>query len=381
MNVYFLTGASGAVGSAIVPLLLSEPTTRIRILIRATSEQHLRERFDELCRFWELPPGAAARQRIEALRGDAAQDDFGLQPDTYERLCADTTHIIHCAATVRMNETLEYARASALGSARQILALGRRLAASGRLQKIEFVSTVGVAGKRQGALPETWIDEPRAFHNTYEQSKAEAEVLVREAIEIEHLPITVHRPSMVVGDSKTGRIIHFQIFYFICEIMTGRKTLGIYPDFGDVRLDIIPVDWVARAIVDASQAPETAGHIYHLCSGPAHSPKLSGLKPTLRDAFRAHGQSIPPSLTIPRRLFAAIPRVAAVFAPPKLRRTLSTLPIYLDYLADNQGFDNTAYTRRLAEQGLKLPDSDSFLAVILERYLQEKYGSGRPPPR
>ena len=47
MNVYFLTGASGAVGSAIVPLLLSEPTTRIRILIRATTEQHLRERFDE----------------------------------------------------------------------------------------------------------------------------------------------------------------------------------------------------------------------------------------------------------------------------------------------------------------------------------------------
>ena len=374
MNVYFLTGASGAVGSAIVPLLLSDPRTRIRILIRARTEQHLLERFDELCRFWDLPSGAEARQRIEPLRGDAAEDNFGLEPNTYERLCADTTHIIHCAATVRMNETLDDARTSALGSARQILALGRRLAAVGQLQKIEFVSTVGVAGKRQGALPETWIDEPRAFHNTYEQSKAEAEALVREAIEIEHLPITVHRPSMVVGDSRTGKIIHFQIFYFICEIMTGRKTLGVYPDFGDVRLDIIPVDWVASAIVDASRAPETAGRIYHLCSGPAHSPRLSELKLKLREAFRAHGQSIPPSLTIPRRAFAAIPRVAAVFAPPKMRRALSTLPIYLDYLADNQGFDNTVYTRWLAEQGLRLPHSDSFLPVILERYLQQKYG-------
>ena len=101
---------------------------------------------------------------------------------------------------------------------------------------------------------------------------------------------------------------------------------------------------------------------------------VAQLKSKLRDAFRAHGQSIPPSLTIPRRVFAAIPRVAALFAPPKLRRALSTLPIYLDYLADNQGFDNTVYTRWLAEQGLRLPHSDSFLPVILERYLQQKYG-------
>ena len=83
MDVYYLTGASGAVGSAIVPLLLSDPTTRIRILIRATTEQHLRERFDALCRFWERPPDAEARQRIEPLRGDAALDDFGLERDTY----------------------------------------------------------------------------------------------------------------------------------------------------------------------------------------------------------------------------------------------------------------------------------------------------------
>ncbi|MBS0551136.1 MAG: SDR family oxidoreductase, partial [Proteobacteria bacterium] len=259
MKHYFLTGASGAVGSAVVPLLLDDPDTHVRVLLRADSPEHLQARLEELCRFWQLAPDAEARRRMQPLRGDATLHHFGLSDADYASLTADTTHIIHCAASVRMNEPLDKARRSAVGSAEAILALARELAQRGLLQKLEFVSTVGIAGKRPGLLPETWIDEPRAFHNTYEQSKAEAEVLVRDAIEREHLPITVHRPSMVIGDSRDGRIIHFQIFYYICEILSGRRTFGLYPDFGEIRLDVIPVDWVADALTAASRSQATAG--------------------------------------------------------------------------------------------------------------------------
>lgn len=371
MNCYFLTGASGAVGSAIVPMLLDDPDTSIHLLLRAESAEHLAQRFEELCRFWQIPPETTSRGRLKALRGDASLPDFGLAAADYAALAADTTHVIHCAASVRMNDPLDYARRTAVGSAQAILALARRLAAGGTLQKVEFVSTVGIAGKRPGVLPERWIDEPRTFHNTYEQSKAEAEELIRAAIEQEHLPITVHRPSMVIGDSRDGRIIHFQIFYYISEILSGRRTFGLYPDFGEVRLDVIPVDWVAREIVEASRAPETAGRIFHLCTGPEHSPRLAELTHVLRESFRAHGRSVPIGITIPRRWFGALPRAIGWLMPLRRRRALSTLPIYMDYLADQQGFGNTDFLARLAQRGLTLPEPASYLPVIMGHYLKE----------
>lgn len=371
MKHYFLTGASGAVGSAIVPLLVADPETTVRLLLRADSAEHLARRFEALCQFWRLSLSDPARARLQPLRGDATRPDFGLDASTYQELAADTTHIIHCAASVRMNDPLEKARQSAVGSAQAILALARRLAASDTLEKVEFVSTVGVAGKRPGILPEQWIDEPRSFHNTYEQSKAEAEALVRAAIEHEALPITVHRPSMVIGDSRDGRIIHYQIFYYICEILSGRKTFGLYPDFGDVRLDVIPVDLVADAIVTASRKADTAGRILNLCSGPEQSPTLRDLRLLVRKDFRAHGKRTPIGLRIPHSWFAALPRLAAFFATPGKRAPLSTLPIYMDYLADSQGFCNAGYGAQLDARGLTLPDPQVYLPAVIGHYLNK----------
>lgn len=374
MSGYFVTGATGAVGSAIVPLLLRDPETEVQLLIRADSDATLARRLQELICYWGMSEDAV-RRRIIAVRGDATEPRFALDEARYADLLARTTHIIHCAASVRMNYPLDEARRSAAGSAQSILALARTLRSAGQLAKVEFVSTVGIAGKRQGTLPETWIDEPRAFHNTYEQSKAEAETLVRAAIEQEALPITVHRPSMVVGDSREGKIIHFQIFYFICEFLSGCKTRGLYPDFGDVRLDIIPVDHVAEAIAASSRDAASAGRIFHLCSGPQHALRLSDLKHTVRAAFARHGRSVPGDITLPRKLFAQLPRMAAVFVPADRRRALTTLPIYLDYLADSQGFGNPEYLEWATEKSLPRPGPDLPVDTILDYYLSR----GRTP--
>lgn len=373
MSIYFLTGGTGAVGSAIVPLLLAEPDTEVRLLLRAGSDAALAQRLEDLMRFWGWTDSHDKRVRIKAYRGDAALPNFSLHDAQHAELISECTHVIHCAGTVRMNLSIEDARRSAVGSAQETVNFARRLAAGRRLRKFEYVSTVGVAGKRPGALPEIWMDEPRAFHNTYEQAKAEAEEIVRSAIASEGLPVTVHRPSMVIGDSRDGRIIHFQIFYFICEFLSGRKTLGLYPDFGEVRLDVIPVDWVAEAIVASSLDPETAGEIFHLCSGPELAPRLEDLKANVRTAFKAHGLSVPPGIRLPRRWFAALARLAARLAPVSQRKALATLPIYLDYLADRQGFDNAKYTAWLASREMSSPRAEDYLPVMLDYYLNKRY--------
>ncbi|MCK9258264.1 MAG: SDR family oxidoreductase [Azoarcus sp.] len=375
MSIYFLTGASGAVGSAIVPDLLANPNTRLRLLLRADSEPHLAQRMEALFRFWKLAPDSPERLRIEAFRGDASKPEFGLPKATYAQLCADTQHIIHCAASVHMNKPLDEARTSALDSTQTILSFARALMKAGALQKVEFISTVGVGGKRPGILPETWIDEAREFHNTYEQSKAEAEDLVRAAIENEHLPVTVHRPSMVIGNSIDGHIIHFQIFYFICEFLSGRRTFGLYPDFGDTRLDVVPVDWVAKAIVAASTKPSTAGQIIHLCTGPNASPRLSELRALVRTEFRNHGLPTPLAIPLPRRVFGLLPRIVSPFIPQRRRKALMTLPIYLDYLSGSQGFarpKGNTWASDALTPSLPLP-------TIIRHYLETRYSSCGAP--
>lgn len=368
---YFLTGATGAVGSALVPMVLEHPEARVWMLIRADSDTALDRRLESLFTFWGVgPDDRGFRGRVRALRGDAVEADFGLSDRTYAELRDVCTHIVHSAGSVRMNLALEEARRSAIGSARNVLTLARSCRL---LEKIEFVSTVGVGG-RLSVVPETWLDVPRAFHNTYEQAKAEAEDMVRREAAHE-LPLTVHRPSMVVGAARTGRILHFQIFYHLCEFLSGRRTLGLFPRLGQARLDTVPVDAVAGAIAWSSRQPTLAGRVLHLCSGPTVASRLTDLRASVRRLFAAHGLRVPPTLDLPSPLFRIMLGAATRFVSPELRRAAATLPVFLDYLATDQRFENAESTRLLKGAGLQWPTWDRYLGPVLTAYLAAVYPS------
>ncbi|MBD9357736.1 SDR family oxidoreductase [Methylomonas albis] len=364
---YFVTGATGAIGSALIPLLLEEPDSQIWLLIRGKSSEHLMKRLEELFDFWEMaePLALDARKRIFPLLGDTDQNQFALANEPYAKIAQQCTHIIHCAGVVKMNLPLEIARQHALGAAKNIVELALACKQSGNLQKIEYVSTVGVGGKMPGILPETWITKPREFHNTYEQSKAEAEIYLRDQIEQHHLPITVHRPSMVVGDSKTGKIIHHQIFYHICEFLAGRRTYGLLPNLGNAKLDTIPVDYVASVIQWSSLQQDTAGEIFHLCSGPTQSIQLAELQTIVRHMFRSQGFKVPVVIHLPISLFNAVLNFVAPWFSDKLQRAVRAFPFFLDYLADENGFDNSLTNQTYS---CHPPSPLDYLATVLTEY-------------
>lgn len=370
MSVYFLTGASGVVGSAIVPELLGQTEAEIRILLRPKKGQTVAARLAELESFWlQHYPGlttAQIRARVRPVAGEITEPALGLSATDREGLVRSCTNIIHCAASVRMNLPLEEARQTALFPVQGVLELGRDCA---QLRKAEFVSTVGVGGRWDGPLPERWITEPREFHNTYEAAKAEAEESLKQAVDA-GFPATVHRPSMVIGNSVTGAVIHFQIFYFICDFLSGRRTLGIYPNLEKGLLDVIPNDFVARAIVAASLDTETRGNIFHLCAGPARAVRLCDLRVAVRRAFRAARQiGWLPQLDLSARNFTRLMRGMGMFLPEKERRAIDTLPIYLDYLSGVQEFGNERTLRELTSKGIDLPDIDSAIERCLDFHL------------
>ena len=370
MSAVFLTGGTGVVGSAIARRLLEDRETRVVLLIRARTDQDAQERLQGLLRFWKLPDARVAAN-IEIARGDASLPRFGLERERFQRVAGECTRIIHCAALVRMNLPLADARASAVSAAENVLELARASRRAGRLEKVEFLSTVGVGGTRPGVLPERWITESRGYHNTYEQAKAEAEIVVAGGV-AEGLPITVHRPSMVVGDSRTGGIIRFQIFYHLVEFLSGRRTFGLLPAFGATRLDIVPVDYVAETVVWSSGRPDAGGRVLHLCSGPEGSVRLDELHSRVRDSFVAAGLDVPRPFSIPPGfLKATIPVIRALLPGPG-RRSLSTLPIFLAYLSSDQGFANAETIRILGGAGIPLPPVESYLGKVLDHYLRAK---------
>lgn len=366
----FLTGATGTIGSALVPRLLQGQDAEVTLLIRAHDDGDLQARFDKMLVYWKLQPGSASAARLRPLRGDITLPGFGLTAEAHARLAQETTHIIHCAASVKLNMPLAQAQATAVTPTRTVLALGRHGMKHGRLRKIDLVSTVGVWGRTPGHMPEQRLPDVALFHNTYEAAKAEAERVVWS--EGDGLPITVHRPSMVVGDTLTGQVIHFQVFYHLCEFLSGARTFGIMPALGETRLDTVPVDWVADAICWASDHPETAGQIYHLCSGPAASMSLHRLQQVVRETWRERDLPLPTLRIVERHWLERLIPVIGAFAGARTRRALRGLSPVLAYLAEDQGFANTATALSLGAAGLPIPKVDAYLDKVLGYYLEKR---------
>ncbi|MDN5751878.1 MAG: SDR family oxidoreductase, partial [Nitrosospira sp.] len=146
MTTFFITGATGVLGSAIVRELLANSSHRLVLLIRANDDSALRKRVEQLLAFLEVDP-VVTRTRIEPVLGDTELARFGLSSHDYAMLGASVTHIIHSAAIVRMNLPLDIARRAAVAATENVLQLARICQANGILKKVEMVSTVGVGGR------------------------------------------------------------------------------------------------------------------------------------------------------------------------------------------------------------------------------------------
>ncbi len=183
--------------------------------------------------------------------------------------------VLHCAANLsfRPTATAEPWRSNVEGTA-ALLDLCRR---SG-LSQLHLISTAFVCGRRQGRIDEEDLERGQEFHNSYEQSKFEAERLVRRAGPI---TATIYRPAIIVGDSQTGRTPTFTGLYRFLELAhrlaerpgaDGRRRLPLrLPLSGDSPCHLVCVDWVSRAIIGLLDRPQWHGRTFHL-TGTAPVP-------------------------------------------------------------------------------------------------------------
>ena len=365
-RAFLVTGATGAIGSAVVPLLLAEPATRVYMLLRAPSDQALGARVTGLVDFWgDRIDHNELESRLVAVRGDVCQPKLGMSQHDHDALAGVVTNIVHSAGDVKLNQSIEQARVSAVVAAAEVAQFARSCARSRPIPKIEHLSTVGVAGRRPGLIPEEPLDGAFGYHNAYEQAKAEAEAFLRREMD-DGLPVTLHRPSMVVGDSRDGRIIRFQVFYHLIRFIAGSRTRGWLPRFGDVRLDLIPADYVAKAVVASSRRADSAGRIFHLCSGPDGATPLAQLGETLRHFLSGRGEAVQAPRYVSRRAMRAIVRGTTLLTAGRTRRALQSLPYFLDYLEEAQSFANEGAKEFFRTDHVLPPSPEQFLTPVLQ---------------
>jgi long-chain acyl-CoA synthetase len=295
-GVVLVTGATGFLGTEVARRLLDRTRHTLVALVLAPDEATARRELERA--WWDAPELAAAiGDRVEVLAGDVAAPHLGLNQATWRRLAGRVSHIVHLAADLRLTAPLDELRRTNVTGVANVLELARAAHRDHGLARLAHVSTAYVAGLRRGEVPEDELTDAFGFANGYERTKFEAERLVRAAMT--ELPVTVLRPSMVVGDSRTGAIQTFNTVYAALRLyLTGR--LRVLPARPGLRLNIVPVDWVADAIVRLAFEPAAEGVAVHLTAPFEALPRADEtLALTRRWAAGRLGVRLPRPLAIP----------------------------------------------------------------------------------
>lgn len=368
-----LTGATGLLGRFLLRDL-SLLGLRVAVLVRDAAGGNAEERVDGLLRDWRLVAGIEVPRPV-VLRGDITTPGLGLSRAAQEWVEANVDQVVHAAASLaferRGSDDEPYA--SNVGGTSHVLALCR----TAGIRRLHHVSTAYVCGERRGRVLESELDVGQTPGNDYERSKLEAERAVRAADWLDVL--TVHRPSIIVGDMVNGFTNTFHGFYkplrivqpfaeaFLQASLAPGSLLDVLGMTGRERKNLVPVDWVSAVMARIILAPSLHGGTYHLASTRPTSVSLLG---------RVFEQMVVEMAERP--IVSGGGRPVATFDTPALARLFGDqMQVYRAYWRDDPDFDVMATSRAAAD--LPAPALDEATIRRLCRFAIDS-GFRWPPP-
>jgi len=326
----------------IAKLLAAEPETKLYVLAQA--------RFaDEAAAFLAERGGKA-----EVLIGDVCDMDLGLSSAEYRALSKQLTWIHHLAGIYFMGVDDETARRVNVAGTRTVLDLARDC---GRLERVVHWSTAMVSGDRKGTFYEEDLEIGQKFHNAYERTKYEAERLVRNALR--QLPITIMRPGIIVGDSKTGEIGSLDgPYYLMVLIATNASGLRLpLLGRGDRPLHLVPIDYVIDAAWHIGRRESSAGKTFHLIDPHPLTARA------VFDGVAEHAHTEKPRGSIPG------PIARAVLKTPGLARLGRGPLAFVDLLDHAVHYDQTNTLEALSGSRIVCPPLVDYLGTLVQHVL------------
>lgn len=234
-------------------LIEEEPESTISALVPQAS----------LERFQASLAGRRLPSRFRLLAGDPAKMDLGLSGEEYTEVIEQTTDIYHMASMSHLGAHESAAREVNVTGVKHML---RAASEMNGLKRFNHFSTAYVAGYRTGVIMEDELDCGQKFRSAFERTKFEAEMLLRQWRQ--RLPITVYRPSFIVGHSQTGEIDRSRMdgpYMLIRAMLAAPDPIPVpLPGRGDKPFNMVPIDWVCQAMYALSRRREAIDKTFHL---------------------------------------------------------------------------------------------------------------------
>lgn len=274
---YFVTGATGFIGKRLVRQLLERKGAVVHFLLRRESA----DKVAGLREFWGVDAARAV-----PVYGDLTAKQLGVGADDVKALKGRIDHFHHLAAVYDLEADEESQVAVNVDGTRNTVEFAGAIAAA----HFHHVSSIAAAGLYEGVFREDMFEEAENLDHPYFSTKHESEKIVRTECKV---PWTVYRPAAVVGDSRTGEMDKIDgPYYFFKLIQRMRQILPPWmPSVGleGGRINIVPVDFVVRALDHISHQQRGSGGCFHLVdpmgyrvgdvldilSKAAHAPKMN----------------------------------------------------------------------------------------------------------
>jgi short-subunit dehydrogenase len=346
---YFVTGATGFIGRHLVGELLKREGT-VYVLVREGS----RARLEELLSAWDAPP-----ERIVPVIGDLTAPGLGVSDADREQL-KGVEHFLHLAAIYDMSADEETNRRANVDGTRHAVELANDLNAG----VFHHTSSIAVSGRYRGLFREDMFDEGQKLADPYSRTKFESEKLVRDEATV---PWRVYRPAIVVGHSDTGEMDKIDGPYYFFKVI--QKLRDVIPRWMPVvgleggKINVVPVDFVARAMDHIAHQPGLDGQAFHLTDP---KPKSAG---QLVNTFARAAHAPEATMRIDRQMLNVMPKGARsmIAQLPPVRRITDQLLgdfgiprevlTYIDYPSD---YDCRDAQRALEGTGIQVPALEAY---------------------
>jgi thioester reductase-like protein len=346
-DTILFTGFPGFLGSELLPQVLSRRPDRDALCV-------VQSRFAAVARarvaaIESRHPELAGRIRLD--EGDISRPGLGLRRGA---AAPDVVEIHHLAAVYDLSVQRELAERVNVEGTRRVLAFA---SSCPHLRALHYVSTCYVSGRHPGVFRESDLDVGQSFNNHYEETKFRAELLVQEAMR-GGLPASVYRPSIVVGDSSTGATQKYDGPYYVIRWILKQPFVALLPTVGDpeaVRLNVVPRDFVVRAMAHLSADPGACGRVFHLAD-----PQPLTIDEISRAVEAASGRllvRIPLPLSVAKLAIERVPFVHALMQIPSSA---------VDYFVHPTTYATDATAEALQGSGIELPLLRDYLPRLVE---------------
>ncbi len=255
----FLSGASGFLGAFMISEFVKSTRAVIHCLVRGQNEEDALEKIRKNMEYYYMWDDALLK-RIKPVVGDLSKEKLGLSKELWDELAEITDVIVHNGAVTNFIDPYsKIKQANVMGTSEML-----RLAAYRKLKAFHHMSTLYIFLSQDSENGKTILESdlpnyPELLHLAYRQSKWVAEGMVREAAK-KGLPVVIYRLGRLSGDSNTGAC---QTKDFLWRMIKASTEVGCVLNH-KIKMDMVPVDFAAKAITNIMLREEPQGRIFHI---------------------------------------------------------------------------------------------------------------------